>query len=130
MKIPKWMPLTLAFLFVATRGLGALVKFKPGVVLDLKPEMARALPGIEMAHADAYIARGAIITSGVDGEHRDNSLHYVGLAVDLRTRDLTPTEISRLVLALRNRLNGSKGNNRPYQVVVEPTHIHLEYDPA
>lgn len=130
MTIPKWLPLTLAFLFAVTRTAGALVKFKPGVRLDLQPEMARALPWIEQAHTDAYLSRGAIITSAVDGEHRDDSKHYVGLAVDLRTRDLTAAEISRLVAALRKRLNGSAAADRPYNVVVEPDHIHVEYDPT
>lgn len=129
MKIPKWLPLTLAFLFVATRSLGALVKFKPGVVLNLQPDMARALPAIEQAHADAGIIRGAIITSGTDGEHMEGSLHYVGLAVDLRTRDLTPVEVAKLAVALRKRLNGGATVDTPYNVVVETQHIHVEYDP-
>lgn len=129
MHIPKWIPLTLAFLFIA-RTAGGTVKFKAGVRLDLKPEMARALPWIEAAHADAYLTRGAIITSGTDGVHRDDSKHYEGLAVDLRTRDLTPVEIARLVPALRKRLNGSANADRPYNVVVETTHIHVEFDPV
>lgn len=129
MKIPKWLPLSLAFLFVATRSLGATVKFKPGVTLNLQPAMSRALPLIELAHTDAGITRGAIITSGTDGEHMAGSLHYVGLAVDLRTRDLTPVEVSKLVAALRKRLNGGATVDTPYNVVVESEHIHVEYDP-
>jgi hypothetical protein len=129
MTIPKWLPLTLAFLFVATRALGAAVKFKVGVNLSLRPEMARALPLIELAHGDAYLPRGAFITSGDDGDHMDGSKHYEGLAVDLRTRDLTQPEIGRLVAALRKRLNGSAAVDRPYNVVVESDHLHVEYDP-
>lgn len=129
MNIPKWVPLALLLLFVATKA-GATVKFKSGVSLNLQPEMSRALPLIEAAHADALLTRGAIITSGDDGIHSQGSLHYVGLALDLRTNDLTNVEVSRLAVALRKRLNGSAQVNRPYQVVIEPTHIHVEYDPA
>lgn len=122
-----WIVLAIALLATAARG--GLVKFKTGVVLDLQPDMARALPLIEQAHVDAGISRGAFITSGTDGVHRDDSKHYLGLAVDLRTRDLTSGEVTRLTTALRRRLNGNGLLNRPYQVIVEGTHIHVEYDP-
>lgn len=122
-----WLVLMIALLATAARG--GLVKFKTGVVLDLQPEMSRALPLIEQAHVDAGITRGAFITSGVDGTHREDSKHYLGLAVDLRTRDLASGEVTRLTSALRRRLNGSSVANRPYQVIVEGTHIHVEFDP-
>jgi hypothetical protein len=108
---------------------GSFVKFKTGVTLDLQPEMARALPAIEQAHVDASIDRGAFITSGTDGQHGEGSLHPEGYAVDLRNRDLTTLQNGKLVAALRKRLNGGATINRPYQVVVESTHIHVEYDP-
>lgn len=130
MNIPKWVPVALLLTFLLSRSAGGAVKFKTGVTLDLRPEMARALPLIEQAHTDVGITRGALITSGTDGEHSAESLHYVGLAVDLRTRDLTAVQVAKLVAALRKRLNGSATANRPYQVVVEATHIHVEYQPA
>jgi len=123
-----WLAITL--LALAALAAGGAVKFKTGVVLELQPAMSRALPFIEAAHADAGILRGAIITSAVDGVHSDDSLHYVGLAVDLRTRDLTNVEVAKLAAALRKRLNGSAQANRPYQVLVEIDHIHVEFDPA
>lgn len=119
--------LVLLFVLIARRAQAVL--FKTGVTLDLKPEMARALPLIEAAHTDAGV-RGAVVTSGTDGIHRNDSLHYLGLAVDLRTRDLSAVQVQALAAALRKRLNGTSTANRPYQVVVETTHIHLEYQPT
>jgi hypothetical protein len=124
--------------FVLTRAArAASVNFKPGVDLSLRPEMAKALPLIEQAHDDVGIARGAYITSGKDGVHGPDSLHALGLAVDLRTRDLPSTTVTALVSALQSRLNGSASATRPYQMVVEPNasaptadpHIHIEYQP-
>lgn len=129
MNIPRWVPVALLLTFLVSRSAGGAVKFKTGVSLNLRPEMARALPLIEQAHVDVGITRGALITSGTDGDHSAESLHYVGLAVDLRTRDLTAVQLAKLVVALRKRLNGNATVNRPYQIVVEPTHIHIEYDP-
>ena len=59
-----------------------------------------------------------IVTSGFDGKHSATSLHYKGLAVDLRTRDFTD-EWARY---LRNALGSG------WDVVVEPDHIHVELD--
>lgn len=124
--------------FLATRvAKAATVNFKPGVDLSLRPEMSRALPAIEQAHADVGIQRGAYITSGKDGVHGPDSLHALGLAVDMRTRDLDQSTITALATALRLRLNGASAADRPYQVVVEPNpsapnadkHIHVEYQP-
>lgn len=117
---------------------GFRVRMKAGVILALAPEMDRVLPLIELAHEDAGIGArtddqgqrffGAYITSGRDGLHKAGSLHYVGRAIDLRTRDLTDAEGDALVTALRWRLP------RQYDVVDERTkagapHIHVEYDP-
>lgn len=64
-----------------------------------------------------------IITSLLDGKHMANSLHYEGLAVDLRTRNMSkddrPIATARLKKALGNE----------YDVVLEKDHIHVEYDP-
>lgn len=126
-----WLALAVvALLVLLARRAGAVVRFKEGVVLALAPDMARALPGIEAAHADVGIARGALVTSGTDGEHGADSLHYLGLAVDLRTHDLDAYQIARLAAALRARLNGAATANRPYQIVIEATHIHVEYQPV
>lgn len=108
------------------------MQFKDGVTLDLRPEMARALPGIDAAY-HATVQREAVITSGTDGQHMHGSLHYAQLAVDTRSRDLTYEQVEKLATALRVQLNGSPLNgsapNRPYQVIIEKDHLHIEYQP-
>jgi len=105
------------------------VIFKPEVNLALQPDMAKALPLIELAHHDMDLDRGAVITSANDGTHMVGSLHYAGLAVDIRTRDLAPATIAQLAAKLRAHLNGQENTNRPYQVVLETDHVHVEYQP-
>ena len=60
-----------------------------------------------------------VITSGKDGKHGDNSLHYQGKAVDLRIWNVLET--------LVNRLKEHLGPQ--YDVVLEKDHIHIELDP-
>jgi len=64
-----------------------------------------------------------VITSGVDGTHKQNSKHYEGLALDYRTRDLggRVQEVAAKVLTLLAPLG--------YDVVIESDHLHVEYDP-
>lgn len=64
-----------------------------------------------------------VVTAGLDGEHSANSLHYYGLAVDLRTRDFTKAEKEEVTAELKKVL----GCN--YDVVFHLSHIHVEYDP-
>ena len=91
------------------------------------------LRGIHPQIAVAYCIASAIyrdkagipcvITSASDGKHGPNSLHYKGLALDLRTSSLKPEQQSSVHLALQAAL-GSQ-----FDVVLEDDHIHLEFDP-
>jgi RHS repeat-associated protein len=67
--------------------------------------------------------RDAIITFATKGEHSPGSLHYVGQAIDLRTRDLS-TEQKVEVAELLQEAVGSD-----FDVVTEGSHIHVEYQP-
>jgi hypothetical protein len=65
--------------------------------------------------------REAEITSIVDGDHSEHSRHYVGLAFDIRIWYMpNPADFAKW---LREHL----GTN--YDVVLEDTHIHVEFDP-
>ena len=95
---------------------------KPGVrAAGLQPEILLAI----LEAREVYRALGAelVITSLLDGKHMKGSLHYSGLAVDLRTRHLGPgdrgTVTERLTVAL----------GPEYDVVLENDHIHVEFDP-
>ena len=63
------------------------------------------------------------VTSGRGGKHSLRSIHFMGLAVDLRRRDLSEAEVVAILPALKARL----GDN--FDVVLEPDHWHLEYQP-
>ena len=68
-----------------------------------------------------------IITSGTDGKHSRGSEHYKGDAVDFRTRHLpggSEGETARLVF---QKIAAALGDE--YDVVLESTHIHVEFDP-
>ena len=61
------------------------------------------------------------VTSGKDGIHSKNSLHYVGRAIDIRTRDM------KLPAYTARKLKIALGNN--FDVILESDHIHIEFDP-
>ncbi len=100
---------------------------KPGVKpIGLRPEL---LLGIMVAR-EVYMAAGQrfTITSLNDGDHSDHSLHYEGMAVDIRTKDLHGITMGEIAMRIRERLGGD------YDVVAEGAgtvneHIHLEFDP-
>ena len=62
-----------------------------------------------------------VITSANDGEHKEGSLHYEGNAVDIRTRTL-PDSV-KAADRLRSVLH------QDYDVLLYPTHVHVEWDP-
>lgn len=64
-----------------------------------------------------------VITSGSDGKHGPNSLHYKGKALDLRTNTILPALLPTLVKELRWALG------EQFDVVLESDHIHVEFDP-
>jgi hypothetical protein len=63
-----------------------------------------------------------VVTSLMEGEHRNGSKHYVGDAADLRSRYFSEEKKLQAV----RRLRASLGDD--YDVVVHSTHIHCEYD--
>lgn len=65
----------------------------------------------------------AVITAGTDGIHHPGSLHYLGYAVDLRTRDLPPMTINASIEELKKRLGAD------FDVVIEGDHLHVEMQP-
>lgn len=64
-----------------------------------------------------------VITSGSDGKHGPNSLHYSGKALDLRTNNLRSESVHPIYLKLKQALG------EQFDVVLESDHIHLEWDP-
>lgn len=99
---------------------------KPGAVVPSTPEMdyAKRIVATVWGNHD----RTATITSGIDGEHREDSLHYSGLALDFRTKDL-PANLKLIMVSEVSDMLGSQ-----YDVMLEYVgspneHLHIEFDP-
>lgn len=96
---------------------------KPGVDLrGLGPQMVLAYVMADRVYHE-IAGTACVITSGSDGKHGPNSLHYKGKALDFRTNSLRPEQVHPIFLALTQALGAQ------YDVVLEDDHIHCEYDP-
>jgi len=94
------------------------MRLKPGVKFDgVQAPILYALWVAEEVMGEATV------TSLLDGQHSPHSKHYQGLAVDLRTRHLPRERIEKVASELRSRLGDD------YDVVIEKTHLHVEFDP-
>lgn len=97
------------------------IEMKQDVSIDgLRAPMLRALQYALIAWQAAGASR-LVVTSTTEGEHTPGSLHPDGLAVDLRIWELShPVQVA----AALELLLGPE-----YDVVLEDTHVHVEYDP-
>lgn len=99
-----------------------MLSLKPGVsIAKLTPQ---ALMGV-MIVMEVYrgMKKDLTITSGDDGKHMVGSKHYEGNAFDIRTRGMSSSEKADVARMIREVIG------EDFDVVVEPTHIHVEYDP-
>ena len=96
---------------------------KEGVnVAGLKTEMVPVLLAAYSVFAQHSVP--FTITSALDSKHGRGSLHYVGLAIDIRRREIAdPAVVQRIADEMKAAL-GSQ-----YDVVVEKTHFHVEFQP-
>ncbi len=114
-----------AMLLIATRRvLGVTAAIKPGVELpDLTdPNIARIVEVVVAVYARHGLE--AVMTSGLDGEHSAGSLHYRGQAIDWRRWGADAIGVMPAIAdAVRQELGPR------YDVVLEQTHLHTEFDP-
>lgn len=92
------------------------VRFE-GVSSAIVLAIVRAVDIYETYGADCWI------TSLNDSTHMIGSRHYVGTAVDLRTRTLSDRDVATVASLLRDALGPA------FDVVLESDHLHIEYDP-
>ena len=95
----------------------------------LSPAIVAAFDEIAETWAE-YDVPAPVITSALDGRHREGSRHYTGNAIDLRGNNLSDDVQDRIAADLRGRLGAN------FDVVSEKfprapqlDHIHIEYDP-
>lgn len=98
-----------------------MLLLKPGVrVAGLRPEILLAVVAAERVCAEMGV--DCVVTACVDGVHKAGSLHYRGLAVDLRIRDFRPGDADKAITRIKQCLGAD------YDVVLENDHIHVEFD--
>ncbi len=101
------------------------MELKEGVNMSgLRIEMLTAIVEAEKIWKEHGRDEGITITAGLDGTHMVGSLHYSGLALDLRTRYFKEDEKEEVYLELKSILDA-----QGFDVIKHSTHIHVEYDP-
>jgi len=97
-----------------------MIGLKDGVdVRGLQPVMWDMIYDIEPFYAEQDLV--LIITAALDGKHKEGSFHYLGLAIDIRTRTLV--EPRDMYERIKSVLADA------FDVVWHETHIHIEYQP-
>lgn len=95
--------------------------YKMGVIGDLDPILQKALNQIDHVYY-LYYKEDVLVTSKREGTHSPGSLHYIGRAIDARYPK-SCTNRQEFAQRLRTALG------KDFDVVVEGSHIHVEYDP-
>lgn len=100
-----------------------MIGVKRGVrLIGMSPQVLLALVVAEQV-LRSHDAGDAVVTSVIDGVHGRGSLHYVGHAVDLRTRTIPAAVRDLVVEQIRLRLGDE------YDVIAEADHLHIEWQP-
>ena len=99
------------------------ILIKDLVVFKELNDMTLQILEVVLTTWDWSTGKTPVLTSGNDSKHSENSLHYKNMALDFRTRDLTPDQ----QMSWTDRMRNSLGNK--FDVVLENNHLHVEYDP-
>jgi len=105
------------------------MKVKEGVVLaGLDIKMRPVLIAAEKIWSN--YGQELVVTCGLNGEHSAGSYHYYGLALDFRHRYFTDIQKDMVAEELMDKLRRVENCQvfHDYDVVIENTHIHVEYD--
>ena len=103
------------------------MQLKPGVDIELlDPIMERAITAA--ARVAVRLDAPSAITAGLDGDHMEGSLHYKGLAIDVRRADW-PSFTNYSLAETQRDLIRRYLDSEDFDVIIEGTHIHIEYDP-
>ena len=99
-----------------------MFRYKKGVkIFGIRPEIQEALRVAESVYA--HHGLDCVCTSVTEGKHSKGSRHYLGQAVDIRTKHVQGTDTLKVIVqTIRRNLTDE------YDVVLEPTHLHIELD--
>ena len=99
-----------------------MFKLKKGVIVNgIKSEMVVAMLAAYSFCQD--ISKDCVRTSALDSKHSKTSLHYIGYALDFRTRDMNKSEQEMFRISMLGTLSDE------YDVVLEGNHLHVEFQP-
>ncbi len=87
----------------------------------VQPELVLALRVAEAVYED--MGAELTVTALTDGQHMTGSLHYKGLAADLRSWNVPAQKLDFLIYSLKAALG------QEFDVVKEADHVHMEFDP-
>lgn len=99
-------------------------KNKPCKVNNIKPETVFAITLTNSIMQKLFPDLNLVITSITDSHEEDaDSLHNYGYAFDMRIRDIPPMYLETVLEEMRRALSDE------YTIILEATHIHVEFDP-
>lgn len=103
------------------------MRIKSGVkVAGMQPELMLGLQ--ILAPVVQRFLPEMVVTSICDGDHMEGSLHYKGLAADIRTYIAAQGDIREGTLKqLRDACAVALGPD--WDVILEKDHLHVEFDP-
>lgn len=108
-----------------------MVSIKPGVkIAGMRPEILLAIIIADSVYSARRIP--CVLTSVEDSTlHKSTSLHYKGLAVDIRLPSYYTLADQAAVENLDELVSSAiaRALGKEYDVVLEKDHIHIEYDP-
>lgn len=97
--------------------------FKPGVKINgIKPELVFANQVVSSVfHHFGYSCQ---CTSGLEGKHSKKSKHYTGYGADYGIKHVKPDDVEKVYNMICEQLTDE------FDIVLETTHIHVEFDPV
>jgi len=99
------------------------LSIKSGVhLLGLSPQILFAITVIDGCYRRLGV--DCVVTSATDSKHGHQSLHYVGHAIDIRTRDLDESQKTVML----NLVTAALGSGE-FDVILERDHLHVEWQP-
>jgi hypothetical protein len=102
---------------------------KKGCTLFMSPEIEKILSVVHPVFRAFFLP--VVITSGVDGPHRMDSLHYRFRAIDVRKMFPCPNDAHTWGIHSNTILDGLRINfsmkEFPVKVINESDHLHIEW---